>query len=122
MSDNAKIGSGAFINRQVFFDHGAPITIGDRASVGMRVMFVTSTHRIGPHHHRAGAGSWQPQGIVVGDGAWIGAGAVILPGVTIGAGAVVAAGAVVTKSVPEDAVSAGVPARTIRMLSYAPSS
>lgn len=119
VSDNVSIGSATFINRQVFFDHGAPIVIGDRASVGMRVMFVTSTHRIGGHHQRAGIGSWEPQGIEVGDGAWIGAGATILPGVTIGAGAVVAAGAVVTTAVPDDALVAGVPAKLVRMLSDA---
>lgn len=45
------------------------------------------------------------------DGASIGAGAVILPGITIGARAMVAAGAVVTRSVPANAIVVGSPAR-----------
>ena len=45
------------------------------------------------------------------DGASIGAGAVILPGVTVGQNAMVAAGAVVTRSVPPNAIVKGNPAR-----------
>lgn len=47
------------------------------------------------------------------DGASIGAGAIILPGITIGANAMVAAGAVVTRSVPPNAVVVGNPARIV---------
>jgi UDP-2-acetamido-3-amino-2,3-dideoxy-glucuronate N-acetyltransferase len=50
---------------------------------------------------------------VVEDGASIGAGAVILPGITIGARAMVGAGAVVTRSVPPNAVVIGNPAKII---------
>lgn len=47
----------------------------------------------------------------IGRGASIGAGAVVLPGLEIGANAMVAAGAVVTRSVPPNAIVAGNPAR-----------
>lgn len=47
------------------------------------------------------------------DGASIGAGAVILPGVVIGSRAMVAAGAVVTRSVPPNAVVVGNPAKIV---------
>ena len=47
------------------------------------------------------------------DGASIGAGAVILPGLEIGRSAMVAAGAVVTRSVPPNAVVEGNPAKII---------
>ena len=47
-------------------------------------------------------------------GASLGSGAVILGGVTIGRNAMVGAGAVVTKSVPDDSIVAGVPARVTR--------
>ena len=50
---------------------------------------------------------------VVGHDTWIGHGAVIRPEVTVGHGAVVGAGAVVTKDVPQFAIVAGVPAKTI---------
>ena len=47
------------------------------------------------------------------DGASIGAGAVILPGLVIGSKAMVAAGAVVTRSVPPNAVVVGNPAKIV---------
>lgn len=47
------------------------------------------------------------------DGASIGAGAVILPGLTVGRNAMVGAGAVVTRSVPPNAIVAGNPARIL---------
>ena len=50
---------------------------------------------------------------VIHDGASIGAGAVILPGVVIGSKAMVAAGAVVTRSVPPNAVVVGNPAKIV---------
>jgi UDP-2-acetamido-3-amino-2,3-dideoxy-glucuronate N-acetyltransferase len=50
---------------------------------------------------------------VVESGASIGANATILPGLRIGSGAMVGAGAVVTRSVPPNAIVAGNPARII---------
>ncbi len=46
---------------------------------------------------------------------WIGYGACILRGVSVGDNSVVGTSAVVTRSFPENAVIAGVPARVIRM-------
>lgn len=51
--------------------------------------------------------------IIIKDGAYIGSGSHIMPGVTIGKGALVAAGSVVTKSVPDNMVVGGNPARII---------
>jgi UDP-2-acetamido-3-amino-2,3-dideoxy-glucuronate N-acetyltransferase len=47
------------------------------------------------------------------DGASVGAGATILPGITIGRNAMVAAGAVVTRSVPPNAIVVGNPAKIV---------
>jgi carbonic anhydrase/acetyltransferase-like protein (isoleucine patch superfamily) len=52
----------------------------------------------------------------VGHDAWIGEGVIITPGCSrIGIGAVIGAGAVVTRDVPDFAVSVGNPARVIRL-------
>lgn len=51
--------------------------------------------------------------IVVGEHSFIGYGAIIMPGVKIGKRAVIAAGSVVTKSVPDEEVWGGVPAKRI---------
>jgi acetyltransferase-like isoleucine patch superfamily enzyme len=55
------------------------------------------------------------RGIEIGAECWVGAHAVVLDGTTIGTGTIVGAGAVVTKSLPDQAIAAGVPARVVRM-------
>ncbi len=54
--------------------------------------------------------------VVIGADVWIGANAKILKGVTIGDRSIIGTGAVVTKSVPCDAIVAGNPARVVRWL------
>ncbi|AKD56049.1 acyltransferase [Spirosoma radiotolerans] len=53
--------------------------------------------------------------IVIGQNCWIGAKVTILAGVYVGNNCVIAAGAVVTKSIPDNAVVAGVPAKIIKI-------
>ena len=107
-------GVDCFINDGCRLDTTASITIGDRVHIGHDVRIITSTHEIGPSGRRASWGSAEP--VEIGTGAWIGAGSTILPGVRVGDGAIVAAGAVVTKSVGDNTLVGGVPARFIREL------
>tara|TARA_R110002096_G_scaffold434196_2_gene655064 strand:- start:61 stop:570 length:510 start_codon:yes stop_codon:yes gene_type:complete len=51
--------------------------------------------------------------IKVGNNVFIGFGSIILPGVTIGNNVVIGAASVVTKSIPDNSVAAGVPARVL---------
>ena len=51
--------------------------------------------------------------VTIEDHAWIGVRAIILPGITIGKGSVVGAGSVVTKSVEDYTIVAGMPAKKI---------
>jgi acetyltransferase-like isoleucine patch superfamily enzyme len=53
--------------------------------------------------------------VVVGDGCWIGSGAKLLKNSRLGARSILGAGAVLTKSIPEGVVAAGVPARVVKM-------
>ena len=55
------------------------------------------------------------RGVIIHDDVWLGTNTTILPGVTIGRGAIVGAGSVVTKSVAEYTVVAGVPARFLKV-------
>ncbi len=92
------------------------ISIGDRCLLGSGVTIVdTDFHPItatGRRYER----DWSKIGcnpVVIGDDVFIGAGATILKGVRIGSGSVVGAAAVVTRSVPENTIVAGNPARKI---------
>jgi len=110
-SGDVRIGRGTFVNRECLFDGMAPIRIGPRCAIGMRVMFITSTHEPGTPERRAGALAAKP--VTIGEGCWIGAGAIFLPGVTVGDGCVVGAGAVVSRDCEPHGLYAGVPARRI---------
>jgi len=54
--------------------------------------------------------------VVIGNNVFVGAGATILPGVTIGDNSIIGAGSVVNKSIPENCIAVGVPARVIKRL------
>ena len=58
--------------------------------------------------------------VAIGDGAWLGINVAILPGVTLGRNCVVGANSVVTQSVPDHTVVAGVPARVVKRLALPP--
>ena len=52
--------------------------------------------------------------ITIGDNVYIGNNVIILPGVTIGSNVIIGAGAVVSRSIPDNSVAVGVPARVIK--------
>lgn len=52
--------------------------------------------------------------IIVKKGSWIGQNVVILPGITIGEYAIVGANSVVTRSIPDRCIAAGIPASVIK--------
>jgi acetyltransferase-like isoleucine patch superfamily enzyme len=54
------------------------------------------------------------RGIILGDDVWLGAQVTVIDGVHVGSHVVLGAGAVVTKNVPDYAVSAGNPAKVLR--------
>lgn len=55
-------------------------------------------------------------GVTIGKNVWIGRNVCIMPGVLIGEGSVIGANAVVTHSIPDHCVAAGVPARVIKTI------
>ena len=54
--------------------------------------------------------------VKIGNDVWPGIDVIVLGGVTIGDGSVIAAGSVVIKSIPENVLTGGVPAKVIRAL------
>lgn len=107
-------GKDVFINKKVQFhvgsgsDENVNIYIGDNVWVG----FICATHMIGDKTQRAG--EKVHQSISIGKGTWIGARATILPNVSIGEGCAIAAGSVVTKDIPANTLSGGVPCKVLK--------
>lgn len=117
VGDDCRFGShvvveaGAVVGHRVTVHNGVQVVAGvvleDDVFVGPNATFVTdafprSSRAVSAEHH-----------IVVHRGASIGANATVLPGVEIGHGAMIGAGAVVTRSVPRDAIVVGNPARIV---------
>lgn len=113
-----RIGDRVYIGEDLIIidelDDKGRLKIGDRVAIAERVTLVISScanfSKIRPfvpdvHGH-----------IDIDDDAWLGTGCIIFPDVRIGRGSVVGAGAVVTKSVPDFTVVAGIPAKPIKKI------
>ncbi len=113
-----EIGENTVINNSCYLDGRGRLLVGNNVNISSHVTVVSGTHDVNDGDNFAGA----VQQIIVEDYVWLCTRSLILGGITVGRGAVVAAGAVVTRSVPEYAIVAGVPARQIgernRDLSY----
>ena len=94
---------------------GGNLRIGANVQVAPGCGFSPYEHRFDDPDRPIRAQGIRHEGdIVIEDDVWLGTGARILDGVRIERGAVIGAGAVVTRSIPANAVVAGVPARVIR--------
>jgi acetyltransferase-like isoleucine patch superfamily enzyme len=127
----ARIGADCVIGRDAFIDEG--VTLGDRVKVqNLALVYHGVTVEdgvfIGPNAiltndrypraitstgDLARADDWQVSPIVLRYGCSIGAGAVVVAGVDVGRFATVGAGAVVTRTVADNALVAGSPARRL---------
>lgn len=109
---NITVGKNVFINSGCRFQDQGGVFIGDGSLIGHNAVLATLNHALNP----AERGTTLPAPVKIGKRVWLGANVTVIPGVTIGDGAVIAAGAVVTRDVPPNAVAAGVPARTVKMI------
>jgi len=102
--------SGIGVNAKIY----GTCTIGNYVMMGEDCTIITRNHKFDrtdvPMMHQ---GFEEERPVVIGNDVWIGDRVTILPGVHIGDGCVIAAGAVVTHSVPDRSIVAGVPARII---------
>lgn len=108
------VGDGVFIGRGCEFNIRKKISIGNRALIASGCTFIDHDHGRNP-----GSGQINEEcpgaAIEVAEGAWVGANCTILKGLRIGRHSVIGAGSVVTKSVPDGEVWAGVPAGILRI-------
>ncbi len=104
-----EIHPGAVLGRNIVFDHGMGIVIGETAVIGDDVLIY---HGVTLGSLQFNQGKRHP---TVAAGAILGAGSKILGDITIGENARVGANAVVIKSVPANVSVGGVPARIIKI-------
>jgi acetyltransferase-like isoleucine patch superfamily enzyme len=103
-----KIGAGTLVNRGVYLDNRAGITIGRNVSIAHDARIYTLGHDVNDAGFAA-----RGRPVEIGDYAVVFAGAMIMPGVQLGVGAVVMAGSVVTKSVADRRIVGGNPAQDL---------
>lgn len=109
-----RVGDNTWIGQNCYFHSAGGIHIGKNVGIAPAVKILTSNHREEGREKPILFSEINFGQVIVEDDADIGIGSIILPGVKIGRGVQIGAGAVVTKSVPDYAVAAGVPAEVIR--------
>ena len=110
-----EIGEHSFIGCNAVIGAGGGVRIGNHVLIGQCVNIHAENHVFSDPACLIRDQGVTYQGVVIEDDVWIGSKATLLDGVTVGRGAVIGAGAVVTKSVPPNAIVAGIPARIIGM-------
>jgi acetyltransferase-like isoleucine patch superfamily enzyme len=91
------------------------ITIGNNVLVGANVVITDfDWHNVDPLRRRDPCTSLKP--VIIEDNVFIGLNSIVWKGVTIGKNSVIGANSVVTKSIPENCIAAGNPARVIKSI------
>ena len=105
-----RIGSNIFIGLYCYLN--GPVTIGNNVLIGPHCSITVGHHKFDPATgwFSARTGSESDDSIVIGEGSWLASGVTVTAGVKIGKANLICAHAVVTKSTPDYAIMAGVPA------------
>ena len=108
------IGSGTGINARAYLSGQGGIQIGKEVIFGPEVKIFSENHNYSDPDQTIKAQGVSRKGVIIGDNCWLGAGVTVLDGVIIGKGCVIAAGSVVNKSIPDNSIAAGIPAKVIK--------
>jgi acetyltransferase-like isoleucine patch superfamily enzyme len=109
------IGAKSVLGQECTISAYQRVDIGRECIIADRVMLIDFDHGMVDVERPIRLQGIYKRDVRVGHNVWIGYGACILRGVSIGDNCVVGTGAVLTSSLPDNAVAAGVPARVIRM-------
>ena len=114
-----KLGDNCSTMNTIFNVISGNIVVGNNTLFGHNCMVLTGTHEF--HNGRRASLNEPPEeetpdsgrDIIIGEGCFIGSGATIQGKVNIGNNVIVAAGAVVTRDIPDNCFTAGIPAKII---------
>jgi acetyltransferase-like isoleucine patch superfamily enzyme len=109
------IGAKTVIGQECTISAYQLVSIGRECILADRVMLIDFDHGVVEVERPIRLQGIYKRDVHVGNNVWMGYGACVLRGVAIGENSVVGTNAVVTKSMPANAVLAGIPARVIRM-------
>jgi acetyltransferase-like isoleucine patch superfamily enzyme len=116
-----RIGSGTFLNLGVMVAATHLVEIGDHCMFANGCFVTDGNHRFDDPGQPVTWQGFSSKGPTrIGDNVWCGANVVVTSGVTIGERAVIGANSVVIEDVPPFSIAAGVPARVVRRVEYAP--
>jgi lipopolysaccharide O-acetyltransferase len=94
------------------------ITIGDNVLIASKVFITDHNHgdyRNNVENHLSPVDrKLFSSPVHIGNNVWLGEGVMVMPGVSIGNNVTVGAGSIVTKSLPDNCLAVGVPAKVIR--------
>lgn len=106
-------GSNIFVGLYVYINGN--VKVGSNVLIGPHCSISAGNHKFDPATGWFSARTERDgdDSIVIGDGSWLASGVTITGGVKLGRANLCCAGAVVTKSTPDYAIMAGVPARQV---------
>lgn len=112
-----EIGDNCFINNSAsIISDGKKIIIGSNCLIGISLQIIDSDfHDLAPES-RFGGKNILKKDVLINDNVFIGNNVTILKGVVIGKNSVIGNNSVVTKSIPENVIVAGNPAKVIKNL------
>jgi len=124
MSKSVEVGRGGFTNKEAIVHIGqhvgifentlinpnSPVTIGDEVGIGTEVMIWT--HGAWLDVTQGFPSDFGP--VSIGKNVWLPARSIVLPNTSIGDNCVIGIGSIITKSIPENSMAAGIPCKVIR--------
>jgi acetyltransferase-like isoleucine patch superfamily enzyme len=108
-----KIGTGSRISSASITSFNK-VTIGEHVLIGANTYITDSDwHSFDPRNRNSNVKSIP---VVIEDNVWVGANCIVLKGVTIGQNSIIGAGSIVVKTIPENVIAGGNPAKILRKI------